>query len=75
MFSDVVLGVDAELFENALVQRKLIAGAASDAELSADDLGSLVEEFKEIFAREVSALDHPELSLSLIHISEPTRPY
>ncbi len=40
MFSDVVLGVDAELFENALVQRKLISGAASDAELSADDLPS-----------------------------------
>lgn len=63
MFSDVVLGVDAELFENALVQRKLIAGAASDAELSADDLESLVEEFKEIFTREVSALDHPELAV------------
>lgn len=61
MFSDVVLGVDADLFENALTQRKLIAGVTSDADLTAEDLVELVDEFKEIFTREVSATDHPEL--------------
>lgn len=61
MFSDVVLGVDADLFENALTERKLIAGAATDADLSADDLRELVGEFKAIFAREVSAESFPEL--------------
>ena len=61
MFSDVVLGIDADLFENALVQRKLIAGVTSDSDLSADVLQDLVVEFKEIFSREVDGGAHPEL--------------
>ncbi len=61
MFSDVVLGVDAELFENALTARRLVAGVRTDAELSARDLEELVGEFKGIFAANVSAEDHPEL--------------
>lgn len=61
MFSNVVLGVDADLFENALTTQRLAAGVRQDSELSADDLQELVGEFKKIFAREVSAADHPEL--------------
>ena len=61
MFSNVVLGVDADLFENALTTQRLAAGVRQDSELSADDLQELVGEFKKIFAREVSASDHPEL--------------
>ena len=61
MFSDVVMGVDAELFENALTEKRLIAGVRTDAELSADDLHELVEEFKGIFRANVSAAEHPEL--------------
>ena len=61
MFSDVVMGVDAELFENALTEKRLVAGVRTDAELSADDLHELVEEFKGIFCANVSAEEHPEL--------------
>lgn len=61
MFSDVVMGVDADLFENALTEKRLVAGVKSDAELSADDLFELVGEFKEIFRANVSAAEHPEL--------------
>ncbi|WP_195419524.1 pyruvate, phosphate dikinase [Collinsella sp. D33t1_170424_A12] len=61
MFSNVVLGVDADLFENALTTQRLAAGVRQDSELSADDLQELVGEFKKIFAREVSASDYPEL--------------
>ena len=61
MFSDVVLGVDSELFENAITQKKLIAGVRSDAELSAEDLEELVAEFKQIFTEHVDATAHPEL--------------
>ena len=61
MFSNVVLGVDADLFENALTTRRLAAGVRQDSELSAGDLRELVGEYKRIFSREVSASEHPEL--------------
>ena len=61
MFSNVVLGVDADLFENALTTKRLVAGVRSDSELSAQDLEELVGEFKEIFSENVPAADHPEL--------------
>ena len=61
MFSNVVLGIDADLFENAIAERRLIAGARTDAELSDEDLRDLVDEFKAIFAREVDASAYPEL--------------
>ena len=62
MFSDVVMGVDAELFENALTEKRLLAGVRTDAELSAEVLRELVDEFKDIFCAHVSAADHPELA-------------
>ena len=62
MFSNVVMGVDADLFENALTERRLIAGARTDAELSAEDLEELVGVFKEIFAANVDAAAFPELA-------------
>lgn len=61
MFSDVVMGIESDLFENALTEKRLIAGVKSDAELSAQDLYELVGEFKEIFRIHVSADEHPEL--------------
>lgn len=61
MFSNVVLGVDADLFENALSKRRLIAGFRQDSDLSAEDLCQLVSEFKAIFRDNVSVLLHPEL--------------
>ena len=61
MFSNVVLGVDSDLFENAITQKKIIAGVRSDSELSAEDLEELVAEFKEIFSSNVLGDMHPEL--------------
>ena len=61
MFSDVVMGVDGDLFENALTEKRLIAGVKTDAELSAEELRELVDEFKRIFCEHVSGEEHPEL--------------
>ncbi|MDX6349291.1 MAG: pyruvate, orthophosphate dikinase, partial [Streptomyces sp.] len=52
MFGKTVLGVDGELFEEALEEAKRAKGADSDLGLGADDLQSLVEEFKGIVAKE-----------------------
>ena len=61
MFSNVVMGVDADLFENALTQARLVAGVRVDSELSAEDLQELVETFKGIFSENVDAALYPEL--------------
>jgi pyruvate,orthophosphate dikinase len=52
MFGDVVAGVDANLFENALGSLKMSRGAAADVDLSADDLRDLVGQYLEIYRRE-----------------------
>ncbi len=62
MFSDVVMGVDADLFENAITARKLMAGVKSDTDLTAEDLRGLVDDFKRIFAENVSVETHPEVA-------------
>jgi len=62
MFSKVVLDVEGDLFENAITKMKLDRGAASDTDLSAEDLRELVGIFKAIVAEHVSAADFPELS-------------
>ena len=61
MFSNVVMGLDGDLFENAITAKKLARGVKSDTELSAEDLQELVGEFKQIFSQNVSAEEHPEL--------------
>ncbi len=63
MFSNVVMGVDSDLFENALANARLVAGVRSDSELSAEDLEGLVRLFKGIFADHVNASDYPELDI------------
>jgi pyruvate,orthophosphate dikinase len=50
MFGKVVLGVDADLFEQALTEAKQRAGKQFDSELSAGDLRDLVVRFKAIVA-------------------------
>ncbi|MCZ2523083.1 pyruvate, phosphate dikinase [Streptomyces sp. NPDC059506] len=50
MFGKTVLGVDGELFEDALDEAKKAKGAESDVDLDADDLKKLVEQFKGIVA-------------------------
>ena len=64
MFSNVVMGVDADLFENALTQARMVAGVRVDSELSAEDLQELVETFKGIFSDNVEAALYPELEVA-----------
>ena len=61
MFSNVVMGLDGDLFENAINAMKLARGVASDTDLTADDLQELVAEFKKIFSENVSAEENPAL--------------
>lgn len=51
MFGATVLGVDAELFEEALEETKRANNAATDVELAAGDLKKLVKQFKKIVSR------------------------
>ncbi|MDO5358645.1 pyruvate, phosphate dikinase [Slackia faecicanis] len=61
MFSNVVMGLDGDLFENAINAKKIVRGVKSDADLTAEDLQELVEEFKNIFSENVSAEEYPAL--------------
>ena len=61
MFSNVVMGLDGDLFENAITAMKNVRGAASDTDLTSEDLQELVAEFKQIFSENVSAEAHPSL--------------
>jgi pyruvate,orthophosphate dikinase len=49
MYGEVVEGIDAERFEQALRALKEERGVQQDVELSADDLGELVGTFKRIY--------------------------
>ncbi|MFP3920145.1 MAG: pyruvate, phosphate dikinase [Dichotomicrobium sp.] len=48
MYSDVVLGMDHHVFEQALEQYKSLNGMELDTELSAEDWAKLVEQYKQI---------------------------
>ena len=61
MFSNVVMGLDGDLFENAITAKKQDRGVTNDTDLSAEDLAELVEEFKQIFAENVDANEYPSL--------------
>ena len=60
MFSDVVMGIDSDLFENAINEMKADRGIRQDTDLTAEDLEELAGRFKRIFARNVDARKHPE---------------
>jgi pyruvate,orthophosphate dikinase len=59
MYGDVVAGVEAQRFEEALTRLKEERGVEQDVELSADDLRGLVARFREIY-REGTGDDFPE---------------
>ena len=61
MFSNVVMGLDGDLFENAINVMKNSRNAASDTDLTAEDLQELVAEFKKIFSENVSGVEYPSL--------------
>ena len=63
MFSNVVMGIDGDKFEDAINAMKKSRNVEQDTELSAEDLQELVGTFKEIFAQNVSADEYPELVL------------
>jgi pyruvate,orthophosphate dikinase len=59
MFGKIVLGVDAELFEEALTAAKRKARAKLDTDLSASDLQHVCQEFRQIVRRQTGT-DFPE---------------
>ena len=61
MFSNVVMGLDGDLFENAINAMKAVRGVKSDTDLTAEDMQELVAEFKGIFTENVSGEEYPAL--------------
>jgi pyruvate, orthophosphate dikinase len=59
MYGNVVAGVDAHAFEQAIAALKKKRGVRDDVELSTDDLRELVGRFKEIY-REATGADFPQ---------------
>ncbi|MFB7288027.1 pyruvate, phosphate dikinase [Actinacidiphila glaucinigra] len=59
MFGKTVLGVDGELFEDALEDAKRAKGTHDDLDLDAGDLRGLVEQFKAVVAKETGR-DFPQ---------------
>ena len=62
MFSNVVMGLDGDLFENAITAMKAVRGVKSDVDLPAEDLQQLVAKFKEIFSDAVDPAAYPDLA-------------
>jgi pyruvate, orthophosphate dikinase len=59
MYGEVVDGIAGDRFEHALGRLKEERGAAHDSDLSAEDLGALVEAYKQIY-REAKGADFPQ---------------
>ncbi len=68
MFGDVVMGVDPQVFEDALTAKKAEVGAALDTDLSADDLRDLTIRFKKILA-ERAGEQFPADPLKQLHMA------
>ena len=52
MFGDIVLGIEEEKFEKALDDLKRERGVEEDTDLSAEDLGKLIDTYKELVEKE-----------------------
>lgn len=61
MFSNVVMGIDGDLFEDAINAAKKKKGVKNDTDLEAEDLKALVAKFKEIFSKNVDGKEYPSL--------------
>ncbi|HUG40054.1 MAG TPA: pyruvate, phosphate dikinase [Longimicrobiales bacterium] len=68
MFGAVVLGVPDEVFEAVITARRRTAGAATDAELSAEDWQEVTRKFKEI-VRTYTRQDFPEEPLEQLRLA------
>jgi pyruvate, orthophosphate dikinase len=62
MFGKVVLDVEGDLFENAIVAMKQARGVKLDTDLSADDLRDLIAQFKQIVAEHADAVEFAVIS-------------
>src|SRR4051812_32487013 len=56
MYGEVVDGIDADRFEQALAELKQERGAQQDVDLSPEDLKQLVQTFKELYEQETGSL-------------------
>ncbi|MGB9596449.1 MAG: pyruvate, phosphate dikinase, partial [Candidatus Poribacteria bacterium] len=68
MYSDVALGINIDLFENALEEKKKEKGVKLDNELDADALKELVKTYKEIVRRE-KGMDFPSDPMEQLYIA------
>ena len=68
MFGDVVMGVDPQLFEDALTAKKDEVGAKLDTDLTAEDLKDLTVRFKKILA-EKAGKQFPDDPMLQLHMS------
>src|ERR671939_688811 len=59
MYGEVVDGIDAHRFEQALTDLKAARGASQDVDLTAEDLAELIETYKRIY-REATGRDFPQ---------------
>jgi pyruvate,orthophosphate dikinase len=59
MYGEVVAGVDGHRFERTLADLKAKRGVSLDTDLTADDLGELIESYKRIY-REETGGDFPQ---------------
>jgi pyruvate, orthophosphate dikinase len=66
MFGNVVDGIEGEKFEHILEKIKKEKGVKKDVDLSANDLEKLVEEYREIYKKEIGKPfpDDPEVQLN-----------
>ena len=55
MFSNVVMGVNMDLFEAVLEKAKEAKGTTKDTDLTAADLEKIVKEYKKIYKKELNA--------------------
>ena len=56
------MGVEGQLFEDAINEKKAEKGVKLDTDLTAEDLKELTETFKRIFAKNVDSQAHPEVA-------------
>ena len=68
MFGDVVMGVEQQLFEDALTAKKAEVGAKLDTDLTADDLRDLTVRFKKILG-EHAGEQFPSDTLKQMHMA------
>src|SRR5205085_3444010 len=59
MYGEVVDGIDAHRFEQALTELKAGRGASQDVDLTAEDLAELIETFKHLY-RDRTGTDFPQ---------------